>query len=95
MTRERNMNIKLAKKFAKQYSKAPLKIQRSFDSRLKIFTENPFNTLLNNHPLVGEYVNYRSINITGNWRAIYSEVLEKDGKVAIFLALGTHSQLYK
>ena len=89
------MNIRLAKKFAKQYSKAPQKIKKAFNNRLEIFKEQPFHPLLNNHSLIGKYLYHRSINVTGDWRAIYSEKLEKDGKVAIFFALGTHSRLYK
>ncbi|MEK7110150.1 MAG: type II toxin-antitoxin system YafQ family toxin [Patescibacteria group bacterium] len=89
------MNIKFGKKFAKQYSKAPQKIKKTFDNRLEIFKEQPFHPLFNNHFLTGGYLHSCSINITGDWRAIYSEALGKDGKVAIFLTLGTHSQLYK
>lgn len=89
------MNIKLAKKFAKQYSKAPRKIQNAFNSRLKIFKEKPFHSLLNNHLLKGNYYLCRSINITGDWRGIFFETLEKEGKVVIFITLGTHNQLYK
>lgn len=95
MTRIKNMNIKFGKKFAKQYSRAPQKIKKAFSLRLEIFKENPFNSLLNNHSLVGGYLNSKSINITGDWRAIYSETFENKEKVIIFLALGTHSQLYK
>lgn len=89
------MNIKFGKKFVKQYSKAPQKIKKAFGFRLEIFKKNPFHPLLNNHYLKGKYLSCQSINITGDWRAIYSETLGKDGKVAIFLTLGTHSQLYK
>ena len=92
----KSMNIKFAKKFVKQYSKAPLKIQKAFDKRLKIFVDSPYHSLLNNHSLVGEYSRYRSINITGDWRAIYLESEERNKvKVAIFVVLGTHSRLYK
>ena len=89
------MNIKFGKKFVKQYSKAPQKIKKAFNLRLDIFRKNPFYPLLNNHYLKGKYLSCQSINITGDWRAIYSETLENKKKVAIFLALGTHSQLYK
>lgn len=89
------MNIKFGKKFAKQYSKAPQKIKKAFNLRLEIFRKDPFHPLLNNHFLTGEYLSNRSINVTGDWRAIYSEEIENKEKVAIFLALGTHSQLYR
>ncbi|GAI64559.1 unnamed protein product, partial [marine sediment metagenome] len=35
---------------------------------------------------------YRSINITGDWRALYSK---PDKDIIIFEALGIHSQLYR
>ncbi|MEK7495054.1 MAG: type II toxin-antitoxin system mRNA interferase toxin, RelE/StbE family [Patescibacteria group bacterium] len=89
------MNIRFGKKFAKQYSKCPVKIKKALSLRLEIFKKNPFHPILNNHSLIGRYLQNRSINITGDWRAIYSEVIENKEKVAIFLALGTHSQLYK
>jgi len=38
---------------------------------------------------------YRSIDITGNWRAIYAEKVEGKDIVAYFVALGTHRELYK
>lgn len=94
------MNVRISridysKKFNKQLKKAPLSIKIAFRDRLIIFIKNPFAPILNNHFLKGKYLFSRSINITGDWRAIYSEVLENKEKVAIFLALGTHSQLYK
>ena len=89
------LRIDYSRKFIKQLKKAPLSIKIAFRDRLSFFLKNPFAPILNNHLLKGRYFNSRSINITGDWRAIYSEVLEKNEKVAVFLALGTHSQLYK
>jgi len=38
---------------------------------------------------------YRSINITGDWRALYTIKGDgKGGEIAVFEILGTHSQLY-
>lgn len=57
---------------------------------------DPHHRLLNNHSLTGEYVGYRSINITGNWRAVFSEIQDEEGnELIVFKVLGTHSQLYK
>ena len=85
------MNVSYERKFKKQYLKADKKIQAEFDKKVKQFKKHPFHPQLKNHLLPGQYKNYRSINITGDWRAIYKE--EKDATV--FLFLGTHSQLYK
>ena len=87
------MKIKFGKKFSKQYDKAPKKVRVAFQKRLVIFKRNKYSYLLNNHALVGKYKGFRSINITGNWRAIFREL--NNGKLAFFDALGTHSQLYK
>lgn len=86
------MQINFSKVFGKQYRKAPHKIQQVFDKKFKVFTKNPFNPILNNHLLKGKLKVYRSINITGDWRAFYSQP-NKD--IVIFEFLGTHSQLYK
>lgn len=89
------MQIKFAKKFKKQYEKAGSKIQSAFGKRLVLFQQNPHYPLLNNHALIGEYSEFRSIDITGDWRAIFSEELDdNDNKIIIFELLGTHSQLY-
>jgi addiction module RelE/StbE family toxin len=83
--------IDYSRKFDKQLKKAPLEIKLAFRKKLEVFINNQFHLLLNNHALSGNYKGYRSINITGNWRAIYIE----DNNAVIFVALGTHNQLYK
>ena len=57
-----------------------------------MFVQNPFSPSLHHHPLSGEFSNYRSINITGDYRALYKQI---DKNHVIFVKLGTHSQLYK
>ena len=90
------MLLRFSGKFSKTYDKAPYKIRDAFDTRLKLFLENPYHPQLNNHPLSGKYRGYRSINVTGDWRAIFSQQQEEDdGLVTIFEVIGTHSQLYK
>lgn len=89
------MKIKYTKRFAKQYDKVDIKIQNTFKKRLKLFISDPLQPQLRNHPLKGSLEGYRSINITGDWRAIFSEEVIDEEKVIIFEMLGTHSQLYK
>lgn len=90
------MQINFAKKFKKQYEKADSKIKDAFDQRFELFKEDIFHSLLNNHALTGQYSGYKSINVTGDWRAIYSESEDENGrKIIIFELLGTHSELYK
>ncbi len=78
------------KRFKKQYEKLPLKIRERFKERLLIFKDDPFAIELNNHTLHGKYAGCRSINVTGDLRAIY-EVKENGVR---FLDIGTHSELY-
>ena len=87
--------IDYSKKFIKQLKKAPLEIKIAFRKRFEMFLEDPFNPLFNNHQLSGTLKGYRSINITGDWRAIYIEEKGESEIVISFEMLGTHSQLYK
>ncbi|KKW35906.1 hypothetical protein A2852_02320 [Candidatus Adlerbacteria bacterium RIFCSPHIGHO2_01_FULL_54_23] len=78
--------------FKKQYKKLPHPIQKKFNERFGLFISNPFHPLLGNHPLKGDYASCQSINITGNYRAIFYE--ERTGFVR-FISIGTHSGLYR
>ena len=53
---------------------------------------NKFDMILNNHTLSGELSGCRSLNITGDVRAIYEEISENHFE---FISLGTHSELYE
>lgn len=86
-----SMKIKLSKKFKKQYFKSDIKIRKFFDERLRIFIKNQDERVLNNHYLTGKLRGYKSINITGDWRAIF---YESDIDTITFVMFGTHSQLY-
>lgn len=89
------MNVKYSRHFQKQYKKAPGKIRKAVKVRIKLFLRNPIDSILNNHSLVGNLKGYKSINITGDWRAVYLVRTDENGnQVAYFEALGTHSQLY-
>lgn len=89
-----NTNINFTKSFRKYYQKSPRKIQKYFNERLEIFIQNEFDPILNNHSLKGNFAGYRSINITGDWRALYSIQIINTKTQIVFEAIGTHSQLY-
>lgn len=78
------------KDFKKKYKKQSKNFQEKFDDRILLFRENEFNPILNNHSLQGKYLGYRSINITGDLRALY----QKEGDTVIFVAIDSHSNLY-
>ncbi|MEK7611157.1 MAG: type II toxin-antitoxin system mRNA interferase toxin, RelE/StbE family [Patescibacteria group bacterium] len=89
----KKLRVDFSKVFNKQLGKAPLEIKIAFRERFKLFLLNPRDPKLGNHLLQGKLKGLRSLNITGDWRTIYLE--QEGGKVIIFEALGTHSQLYR
>lgn len=80
------------KQFEKQLKKMTKKQRLVVKSHLEIFLQNPYHNKLNNHGLRGKYKNYRSINISGDLRAIYK--LSEDASEAVFIYLGNHNNLY-
>lgn len=89
----KSAKVEFSQRFIKSLRKAPRKIKVAFKSRLEIFITDKYHPILNNHSLAGKYKNHRSINISGDWRAIF-RVLD-DGEAIYFDFIGTHSQLYK
>lgn len=85
------MEYRLHKSFVKAYRKLPDKLKKAVKEKLALFCKEPFLQELNNHALSGKYQGYRSINITGDYRAVYKEIGQ--GEV-IFVILGSHSHLY-
>lgn len=85
------MVIETTKAFDKQYSKLNLKVKVSFKRRVALFKATPFDTTLRNHALKGKYLGFRSIDITGDVRALYTT---QGDTIIIFGFIGTHSQLY-
>jgi len=81
--------------FLKTLKKTNVRIRKHFKQRIALFISNHNDPQLNNHALRDEWVGYRSIDITSHWRAIYTEKKEGDTTIAYFVAVGTHSQLYK
>ncbi len=86
------MKIILHRNFQKKFIKHPFKIQEAFKVRRNLFLENLFHPLLNNHPLTGDRDGQWSINITGDWRVIYTY---QDSGSVTFIDIDTHSNLYQ
>ena len=85
------MILSYSKKFVKQYSKQSPKIKNKFIERQSLFVANHFHPFLNNHQLSGQYVGCKSINITGDIRAVFEEININHIE---FVAIGSHSELY-
>ena len=84
------MHIYLHKKFLKDYKKLSISQKERFKERRNLFIADEFNPVLNNHALKGKYLGYRSINITGDLRAIF----KRDSNSALFVTIDFHSNLY-
>lgn len=85
------MQVIFHKNFKKQTAKLKT-LKTKIDQRLFLFMDDPFNPVLNNHPLIGKYKGYRSINITADYRAVYESI---NDDLAFFITLDKHSNLYK
>lgn len=55
-----------------------------------MFLDNPKNSSLKDHALIGKKAGYRSFSITGNIRVVYKIV--EDG--IVLYDIGTHNQVY-
>ena len=77
--------------FDKSYEKQTDEVKRAFKERRNLLFIDNEHPLLNNHPLHGKWKGCWSINVTGDIRAIY----KVEGFIAIFLEIGSHSQLYR
>ncbi len=85
------INVITTKNFDKSFKKKDKFIQNKARERTKLFREDPFNILLNNHSLVGEYENRRSFNVTGDYRIMFYYF---DKNTVVFTDIGTHPELY-
>ncbi len=80
----------LHKNFEKSYAKQSVEIKKAFRERRNLLLIDSDHPLLNNHSLHGKWNGYRSINVTGDIRAIF----KTEGFFAIFMEIGTYGQLY-
>ncbi|MHB8913548.1 MAG: type II toxin-antitoxin system RelE/ParE family toxin [Minisyncoccota bacterium] len=85
------MIVAYSKKFQKNYKKLPLKLQEQFKLRRNLFLTAPFDPTLNNHSLHEPYSGCRSINITGDYRAIF---YHENPDIVRFITIGTHHELF-
>jgi addiction module RelE/StbE family toxin len=85
------MKIFFHRNFEEKYKKLKNDEQKKVQERIALFSENIFNSAFNNHPLKGKHKSYKSINITGNLRAIYKFISDQE---CIFVDIDTHSNLY-
>lgn len=89
------MNVQYDPDLLKKLKKVDVRIRKNFFEKITLFETNHQNPVLNNHALKREYLGYRSIDVTADWRAIYEEVPTSEGApFAYFIIIGTHDELY-
>ncbi len=85
------MKVEFHESFTKRFVRLSPKVQESFYTRLDLFRQDKFFSLLRNHAVHGKYEGLRSINVTGDYRALFEDHRE----LVIFKLIGTHSELYE
>ena len=86
------MIIDFHRNFDKSYKKIPPKQRSKLKAQLELFIRNRYDPELNNHGLKGKYKGYRSINVSGDIRALF---IEHNPQHVEFVYIGSHAQLYK
>ncbi len=85
------MKVYFRNSFKKQYKKLPTKIQKKFAGRLDIYLTQESHMVLRIHTLKGNKYPLKSMNITGDYRALFIS----DKSKITFYEIGTHSELYE
>ena len=85
------MRIYFHGQFDKQYSRLPAAQKKRLEEAILLFRKDPYSPVLRNHALSGNWTGHRSISFGGDWRAHYKAISDDE---ALFIAIGTHSQLY-
>ena len=82
----------LQKSFLKDYSKLSKAVKKKFVERIQLFLDDPQHPLLRIHELKGDMKPMQSMNITGDYRALF--IIDTNKQYIIFYKIGTHSELY-
>ncbi len=86
------MDVDFTRAFNKQFERLPEKKQQRAKAAIDLFLTDTSATSLRNHALKGEWLGYRSISSGGDFRLHFKMI---DQNTVLFVAVGTHSQLYK
>ncbi|MBI2592487.1 type II toxin-antitoxin system mRNA interferase toxin, RelE/StbE family [Candidatus Saccharibacteria bacterium] len=86
------MKANFHKTFNKQFEKLQEAQRKQIKEAITLFLTDPNHHSLRNHPLKGEWRGYRSMSAGGDLRLHYRII---DDQNVLFIAVGSHSQLYK
>lgn len=85
------MKIVIEKGFGKQYKKLLPAKKYKVDQAILLFSRLPMDSSLRNHALRGRWAGHRSISAGGDLRLHY---ISHGEQTAVFVAVGSHNQLY-
>ena len=86
------MTVRFSHKFTKQFRKLSLSDRGKVNYAIRIFKEDPFSSILNNHKLKGKQKGFRSFSAGFDLRIIYRE--EGGHAIVIMIMVGSHDQVY-
>jgi mRNA interferase YafQ len=86
------VKLRYHKNFQKQFLRLPIKKQQATEQAVSAFISNPSEPKLRDHALKGKWTGHRSIRAGGDLRIHYQQI---DQNTVLFIAVGSHSQLYK
>ena len=89
------MNISFSDRVHSKLKKLDVRIRKSFKEKILIFSINPSDPVLNNHPLSKNYIGYKSIDITTDYRAVFKEIEQGEELIYYFITIDTHEELYE
>ena len=87
---KKHKRVEFSALFNRNITHAPPDMKVAFQEAYELFAEYLNHPALRNHILTGKYQDFRSIDVTKDWRALYRTEPER----IIFVALGTHETLY-
>lgn len=89
------ISVKYSPAFFEKLKKIDVRIRKSFKERILLFEKDPNNAQLHNHELRNPYTGFRSIEVTADYRAIFTEINHGGKSFFYFTMLGTHKELYQ
>jgi addiction module RelE/StbE family toxin len=86
------MKIDFSKGFNKQFEKLPQKRQEKARAAIALYLQNPKASSLRLHDLQGKWPGHHSLSAGGDLHIHFKMI---DQNTLLFVAIGSHSQLYK
>lgn len=85
------MEIEYSEHFLKAVRNLPISEQRLLSQKTEVFKSNPQDPKLKNHQLTGKLKRIHSFSLTHSKRVLFITA----GSKYIFIAVGSHDQVYR